>query len=188
MQKWTVLGGAVAVVIALTSSALHARCDGPEHAGFDFWLGEWSIEQRILDTSSGSWLELPAYTSVAKVLEGCALIERWRGTVMFSWAGMKEPAPIEGLSIRYWVPEQGRWRIHWMDSLRPVLGAGSVGTIVDGHGTFEPEEKPAAGSWSRIVFARQSTDRVDWRLEHTADGGETWRPIWEMKMTRRSAE
>jgi hypothetical protein len=179
---------AVALAIALGATSVEGQCEGPGYGGFDFWLGEWSIEQRLLDVANGKWIELPAHTSVEKVLAGCAVLERWRGTVQLSWAGMTEPEPMEGLSIRYWDPEQGLWSIHWIDSLRPVLGPVSVGTIVDGHGTFEPVEKLADGRWSKIVFARRGPARVDWRLEHTADGGATWRTIWEMAMTRQAGE
>ena len=43
--------------------------------GFDFWIGEWEIAQRILG-SDGEWVELPARTSVAPALDRRAVVER----------------------------------------------------------------------------------------------------------------
>lgn len=172
------------LVVLLPAPALHGQCDGPEYAGFDFWLGEWKIDQQFLDPAEGSWTELPARTSVRKILKGCALLERWNGEVVYPWAGMKEPTPLEGVSVRYWVPEAEQWKIQWMDSMRPSIGSGMVGTIANGYGEFEPEAKPENGRWSKIVFEKQDDDHVYWHLDHTPDGGESWVTIWKMLMTR----
>lgn len=172
-------------LIVSSPFAIHAQCEGPEYSGFDFYLGDWEIEQQFLNPGDGSWTEvLPARTSVRKILDGCALLEHWEGEIIYPWEGMDSPRPLEGLSVRYWMPEKKVWKIQWMDSMQPVIGSGSVGTIADGQGEFEPETKPDNGKWSKIVFERRGDDVIDWHLEFTSDGGESWMTIWKMRMTR----
>jgi hypothetical protein len=61
-------------------------CLSPEAREFDFWIGDWIIEQKILQ-QDGSWLKLDATTSVSPDLNGCAIVEHWEGSVQFFWEG-----------------------------------------------------------------------------------------------------
>ena len=173
---------ATALLSLVTFSAL-ATCDEPERSEFDFWLGEWTIHQRF--PAGEEWIEQPAATSVTKILDGCALIERWSGLVQYPWAGMEKGEPMEGFSIRYYLPEEKVWRIQWMDSRNPFLSDGMYGTIDDGYGEFEPRNREGETQWTRIVFERKAGDHVYWHLDLTSDGGENWRTIWIMDMKRR---
>lgn len=74
---------------------------------FNFWIGEWNIRQEILQ-QDGTWLELPAHTSVAAALDGSALIEHWSGQVLFFWEGMTEPRAMKGLSVRAYDLQTGK--------------------------------------------------------------------------------
>lgn len=184
MRHWFLSSALVWAVTFGTATA----CEGPEYEGFDFWLGDWTIEQRFWDPETAAWTTTEAETSVSKVLDGCAVLERWRGRVTYPWAGVDAVMPLKGLSLRYWVPEEKGWHIYWMDSHRPVLGGGYVGTIRDGRGEFYPLESPSESSTQRIVFDRRGPDRVFWHLDVSRDAGETWLTVWEMHMTRRSTE
>ena len=175
---------AVTVSAMFVVASAYGQCEGPEYEAFDFWLGDWTIDQKFLNPADGSWIELRARTSVKKVLKGCALLEHWKGEVIYPWAGMEEPKALEGLSVRYWMPENEKWKIQWMDSMRPSIGSGSVGTIENGYGEFEPETKPDSGKWGKIVFEEQEDGHVYWHLDHTPDGGESWITIWKMEMVR----
>lgn len=170
------------IAVALFAFQAHAACEGPEYAGFDFWLGDWQIEQKIRDGEK--WIELPARTSVRKTLDGCALLENWQGQVQFPWTKMNAPEAMTGLSLRYYLPDEGVWRIQWMDTQNPVLSEGHYGAIENGIGEFEPKEKPANGRWGKIVFERKSADHVYWHLDLTTDAGKSYTPIWLMDMKR----
>lgn len=102
---------------------------------FNFWIGEWNIRQEILQ-QDGTWLELPAHTSVAAALDGSALIEHWSGQVLFFWEGMTEPRAMKGLSVRAYDPQTGKWYIHWMDTRSPRFGSPYAGNFTDGRGVF----------------------------------------------------
>jgi hypothetical protein len=151
-------------------------------------VGDWDIRQHILQ-ADGSWREFPAVTSVRRALDGCALVEHWRGEVLFFWNGMREPAPMKGLSVRSYDPASGTWSIYWMDSLSPGFGTPYTGTIEDGHGLFQREwDTPQGRRAGRITFEAVGKDAVNWSLAISSDGGRSWSDVWNMAMHRRSAD
>jgi hypothetical protein len=183
---------ALVVATALAASAGLARaqaadppCNSPEARQFDFWLGDWAIEQRIL-RKDGSYAEFPARTSVRLAAAGCALVEEWRGSVQFFWAGMETPAELHGLSIRAWDPTDRVWVIHWLDDMNPALGEPFVGGFEDGRGTFIQATTGSDGveRTSRITFDNPVEGVVEWSLASSRDGGESWTTLWSMHMTR----
>jgi hypothetical protein len=182
---------AIATALAASGPALAGAqpadpaCTSPEARQFDFWLGDWAIEQRIL-RQDGSYAEFPARTSVRPAAAGCALVEEWRGTVQFFWAGMEAPAELHGLSVRAWDPAAGAWVIHWLDDMDPALGEPFVGGFEDGRGTFTQTTTGPDGveRMSRIRFENPADGVVDWSLETSRDGGESWTTLWSMHMTR----
>ncbi len=62
---------------------------------FDFWLGDWAVSPRI-HKSDGSWLDLPATTSVTRRDGSCVITEHWSGRMQFFWEGMPTPKEIWG--------------------------------------------------------------------------------------------
>ena len=167
-----------------TAAGQAGPCQEPEAHAFDFWLGNWAIQQRILQ-QDGSWLELPATTSVSRALDGCALVERWEGRVLFFWEGMHEAAPMQGLSVRAWDPAAGVWRIHWMDTRSRAFGAPYVGGFADRRGVFYREwDTPQGHRKGRITFSDVSSDSVTWALAVSRDDGRTWTTLWTMAMRR----
>ncbi len=155
----------------------------PAHA-FDFWIGDWRIHQKILQ-ADGSWLELPARTSVRPAVEGRALIEHWEGQVRFFWEGMADTETVEGLSVRAYDPEVGEWKIHWMDSRHPAFGDPFHGTFEGRVGTFFRRRVTERGiADTRVTFRPAGPDSVRWDLAVSSDGGDSWRTLWVMEMGR----
>jgi len=172
-------------VLAAVGARQPAACSAPEARAFDFWIGEWEINQRIL-RQDGAWMELPARTSVRAALDGCALIEEWSGEVMFFWEGMTKPEALNGFSLRAYDPQTGSWNIHWMDTRSPRFGSPYVGTFADGRGEFFREwETPQGRRVGRIAFSDMRPDSVNWALAISADGRRTWQTLWTMAMRRR---
>ena len=160
-------------------------CQTPEARAFDFWIGDWDIQQRLLKRD-GSWLTLPARTSVTRALDGCALVEHWQGDVLFFWEGMQAPETMTGLSVRAYDPQAGKWFIHWMDTRLPRFGAPYTGNFVDGRGEFFRElETPQGRRLGRITFSNVTAESVSWALDVSSDQGKTWQTLWTMKMARR---
>ena len=160
------------------------KCTSLEARAFDFWIGEWVIQQKILK-QDGTWLEFDAKTSVSPVLDGCAILEHWEGTVQFFWEGMQSSELIKGLSVRTYDLETGKWYIHWMDSRTPRFGTPFVGSFENGRGEFFREwESPQGKRMGRITFSDIAPDSVHWDLAISSDEGQSWMTIWIMEMYR----
>lgn len=180
--------GAIVIALSIVTQA-PAQPRGPcATAGaraFDFWIGEWEISQRIL-RQDGSWIELPARTSVRAALDGCALVEQWSGEVLFFWEGMKTAEPMKGFSVRAYDPRAGHWNIHWMDTRTARFGNPYVGTFVDGRGEFFRDwETPQGPRVGRITFVEAGANAVTWALAVSTDDRRTWQTIWTMAMRRK---
>lgn len=161
-------------------------CDSPRHRQFDFWIGAWVVEQTIFDTEGASEV-FDAETEVRRALDGCAIVEEWRGRVRFPWEGMAAPDSLYGLSVRSFDETAGTWSIHWMDSRRPQFSDPFIGEFREGTGTFTRRRDLPDGSQmlTRIVFDDIQRNSVRWRLSVSNDDGRSWRVLWEMHMQRR---
>ena len=173
------------VVAASASPAQSSPCSDPAAREFDFWIGDWEIRQSIL-RQDGTWLELPAQTSVRSALDGCAVIERWEGQVMFFWEGMTKPDTLSGLSVRAYDPTTATWHIHWMDTRAPRFGHPYVGRFTRGRGEFFREwQAPEGNRLGRVTFQDITANSVNWALAVSRDAGRSWQTIWTMRMQRR---
>ena len=173
-------------ISAATISGDSVYCNSPEARQFDFWIGNWNIDQEIIQ-KDGSWLKTKARDSVFSILKGCAIEEHWHGDVKFFWAGMKETKPLEGFSIRYYDTNKKKWHIKWMDNFNPKLGDGMTGNFKNGKGQFFHENTTKKGTQiSRITFSDIADNSVHWDLSLSRDNGKTWTKIWIMEMKRAS--
>lgn len=176
------------MLLAAASPCIWAQnpqpCTSPEARAFDFWIGNWRIEQHILQQDE-TWLALKAKTSVLPALEGCALIEHWEGKVQFFWEGMQQPERMTGLSVRAYDPQTEKWYIHWMNTRTPHFGGAYAGNFKDGRGTFTREwETPQGKRLGRITFSEIMPQSVTWELAVSGDDGQDWTTLWIMKMER----
>jgi hypothetical protein len=169
----------------IQNSIPSVACASPEARQFDFWIGEWNINQKILQ-ADGRWLKLGATTKVSPALDGCALIEHWEGQVLFFWEGMKEVQQLRGLSVRSFDPKTGKWSIYWMDTRNPRFGV-FEGGFIDGKGEFVRTGTTSDGRplLSRITFSGISTNAVEWDLAVSSNMGKAWQTLWQMEMRRK---
>ncbi len=176
-----------AVCFAIFSQTCTADCLAPEHHQFDFWMGDWTIKQKIL-RADDRWFEADATTKVSPTLGGCALVEHWSGDVLFFWEGMEKAEPLEGFSIRAYDPKTEQWVISWMDSRHPRL-AEFIGGFSSGRGEFFRKTPAPDGKQSitRITFSDITPTGVHWDLAVSSDEGNSWRILWIMEMTRQQA-
>ncbi len=174
----------LAVGVAASGSSIPEACVEEGHRQFDFFLGEWSIDQEILQ-SDGSYRHFPARSTVTEVLQGCALLERWEGVVQFYWQGMTEPDSLYGISVRAYDPDADLWSISWMDSRTPRFGPAFSGRFAEGRGEF----LRAMGSTSgrivvRITFSEMTQRSFQWALSVTPADTDQWSTLWRMHFTR----
>ncbi len=164
-----------------------ADCRAPDYHQFDFWIGDWTIKQKIR-RADGGWFEADATTTVSPILGGCALVEHWKGDVLFFWEGMKEAEPLQGFSVRAYDPKTKQWILSWMDSRRPRFGE-FVGGFSDGRGEFFKKSSTPDGkqTTTRITFSDITQSAVHWDLAVSSDAGKSWQILWVMEMTRAEA-
>lgn len=151
---------------------------------FDFWLGDWELEQRIWSGNGNHFEPYPAENQVRLIQDGGALVENFAGRARFFWLGMEEPAPFRGVSVRVYYPEAREWRIFWMDTLDPKFGPPFSGDFSGDVGEFLLTDRPDGIPPSRMRFERQIDGSVDWQLALRTPDGESWQPLWFIEFRR----
>lgn len=164
----------------LLAVAAAGPCDEPDARAFDFWVGEWNVNNRWR-TDAGGWVDAGSATNqVFHVLDGCAVVELWDGFL--------GSAHLRGFSVRAWDPATRDWMLvlNWPRPAQPSFGV-LRGTFRHGRGDFLSERTDSAG---RTVLTRYTfsdiTDRsLRWNDGTSTDGGRTWATRWIMEFTRR---
>ena len=94
------------------------------HRQFDFWVGEWSVQNRHMG-ADGSWSEGDVTRArITPVCGGKAVLEEWAGPFRGTF--------MNGFSLRAWDEREGRWTLllNW---------------TTDGNGSFGPDERVRVG-------------------------------------------
>ena len=143
-------------------------CGAPEHRQFDFWIGEWEVT-----TPDGA----PAGRNrIEPILGGCALRESWtgaRGSV--------------GTSYNAYDRQRGRWHQTWVDNRGTVLRLD--GGFDGGRMVLSGETRDTAGArlLNRITWQETAPGEVRQLWETSADGGATWRAVFDGRYRKRGA-
>jgi hypothetical protein len=170
--------------VALDLSLPEYDDDDEAARDFDFWLGDWTLEQKIWSGDGDEFESYKARNRVRAIGGIGALVEHFEGNVRFFWLGMQEPARVRGVSIRVYDSDAGVWRIFWMDSLDPKFGPPFTGTFSGGVGNFLLTERPDGIPPGRIRFEPRSDGTVDWQLAVRTAAGESWQPLWFIRFRR----
>jgi hypothetical protein len=140
-------------------------CDGPEHAQFDFWVGEWDVHEWGKEGE-----KKPAHNSITKIHNGCALREDYHS-----------PSGYEGSSVNFYDRFDGHWHQTWID------GSGTPLYLVGGleDGKMVMADSPDDGRpWSRITWTPQPDGSVRQTWEMSRDEGGTWDVAFDGRYVR----
>lgn len=169
MRARLVCLGAVALGAAPAAAQQPApppSCSAAEYRQFDFWVGTWDVLNPQGQRVGGNTIDT--------VLGGCALHEQWRS------AGANA-----GFSYNMYDRRTGRWHQTWVDNngLLLVLDGGLDGTsmVLSGPGR-SPQGQEIV---NRITWTPLAADSVRQRWEVSADGGGTWRTVFDGRYVRR---
>ena len=139
------------------------------HKAFDFWIGDWNVSQNG---------QFAGTNSIRPILGHCALFEQWEGT-----------SGSFGKSFNYYDPGRDHWRQIWISDSGTFIEF--TGEARDG-GIFYTAEtvNPADGSVTlhQFEFTQLDDGVVRQYWETSADGGETWSPIWDGRYERRTED
>lgn len=144
----------------LAQTAGQSGCDGPEYREFDFWVGEWVVENATGGQAGTNRIE--------QVLDGCAVHENWEGA-----------GGSRGNSYSIYDARTGRWHQTWVDDQGRLLQLD--GGLVAGAMVLEGETPGANGS---LILHKVSWEAVDgdqvrqlWTISR--DDGDTWNTVFD---------
>jgi hypothetical protein len=144
-----------------------APCASEEHRQFDFWVGEWAVVQ-----ANGK----PAgRNTITAVHGGCALHESWK-SAKGNFAGTSYNAYDAGREV---------WHQTWVDTSGLVLrldgGWDGKRMVLEGD-TIDKEGKTTR---NQIAWEPLGDGRVRQTWSQSADGGKTWKVVFDGYYSRR---
>jgi hypothetical protein len=160
--------------LVIAASATSSKHD------FDFFEGEWKLQNRKLKTRLNhctEWIEFESTQKMYKVLNGIGNIDNFLATF--------DGQPFEGMTVRLFNPKTKLWSIYWADSNEgrldpPVLGSfeNNVGHFIT-KDTFNGKNILVAFRWD----ARKKDNPI-WSQAFSEDNGNTWEWNWFMYMSK----
>jgi len=166
----------------LTAAAALVQGSASPHRQFDFWIGEWSVQNRHLQ-ADGTWADgdlTRAHT--VPVCGNRALLEEWAGPFRGGF--------MNGFSLRAYDPAREDWDLllFWTSD-----GNGGFGRL---RGSFRHGRGEFFSSWTdpqgqeqvqRYSFSDGLPSSVRWDSATSSDGGVTWKTDWIMEFSRTRA-
>lgn len=135
----------VAAAAFLCTDLSAAGCEGTEHRQFDFWIGQWRVEN-----PEG---KLAGHSHITSILDGCAIRERWKGA-----------RGNRGNSLNSYDASTGNWHQFWTDN---------HGLTLSLEGGWSEGEMVLEGS-RRDARDRTVHDRIRWRPDDDGSVVQTW--------------
>ena len=125
-----------------------------EHKQFDFWIGEWNVQN-----AQG---QAVGHSRIERIENGCVILENWNS----GSAGT-------GKSLNFYDANLRKWRQTWADSSGGI--SEFSGVFTDGAMRFEGESHRPDGTrvFRHLTFFNLSADRVRQYSEASTDG-RTW--------------
>jgi hypothetical protein len=177
------MGTAVAsLALFIAPDPARPGADGPPGPAaerqFAFWVGDWDIQSRQRSPGGDAWVEGKCINHVRRILNGRVIEERFDGSQL--------SPPLSGLSVSAYNRALGRWQQTWVDD---------EGNYLDFIGGWQGDrmvlsrtaERGGRRVLQRMVWQDITPDRLTWTWESSADGGKTWRVLWELRYTRRKS-
>lgn len=127
-------------------------CTTPDHAAFDYWVGEWVVA----DTTGREIAE----SSISKLADGCAVLEQWR----------PKQGPT-GTSMNWFEVTDQKWHQLWVTGATPSVHF--VGKAPDGTMELTTQGAGPNGRWARMRWVRRPGGVVRQIAESSTDGA-TW--------------
>ena len=179
-------GAAAAGLIAVTAALLIRPVQAapqPRDGSHDFdWeVGVWNTELRVLSQSPGGTAAWVTYQGTSNVIS----IWNCRADMVQLEATGPDGRHIEAINLRVYNPDSHQWSLNFVNAANGVVGVPTVGEFRQGIGTFYDQE-PIGG---RVVLVRGMWSDITATSAHfvqsiSDDGGKTWKINWIADDTR----
>jgi tetratricopeptide (TPR) repeat protein len=146
-----------------------APCKSPEFRQFDFWVGDWEVQD-----PAGN---VVGHNLVTLEQDGCLIIEHWKDA-----GGVQT-----GMSFNYYDIRDKKWHQLYLDNSGNA-GAfpAMAGNVTDGKMVLLTDEKSTPlYRWTWYTLA---PDHVRQMAEQTSDGQKTWQVFWDSVYVRKPAQ
>ncbi|HEV3469823.1 MAG TPA: hypothetical protein VG148_10920 [Pyrinomonadaceae bacterium] len=127
----------------------------PEYRQFDFWVGEWDVQNPQGQQVGVNVVQL--------ILGDCVVFENWTGA-----------RGGQGKSFNLYNAATGKWQQTWVDNSGNILELSGEYKDDQMRFTGETPGRGGAKTLERLTFTKLSADRVRQFWEQSADGGKTW--------------
>jgi hypothetical protein len=143
-----------------------ATCAAPEFHQFDFWIGDWEV-QNPDGSKAGS-------NRIEPILGGCALQENWTGA-----------GGGAGKSFNMYDRRRKVWHQTWVDAQGNMLQLD--GSFAGERMTLSGETPDSAGKAviNRIIWEQTAPNRVRQLWEMSRDRGKTWTVVFDGRYIKR---
>ncbi len=167
---WLII--AMALSVSAFAQNIHPCEQDSLYRKLDFWVGEWDVVNE-----KG---EKVGVNRIEKILDGCALMEHWRG----SEGG-------EGKSLFYYNKASSDWKQVWITQNASVVGGLKekhlIAEFSNGGVRFQGEVRTPKGTTilDRTTLTPLQSGQVRQVIEISRDGGTTWIINFDALYTRK---
>ena len=133
---------------------------------FDFWVGEWNVQNQQGVTVGHSLIE--------KILRGNVIMENWKSVKGF-----------EGKSFNYFDSTDNKWHQFWINDKAAVTTF--VGRIENGNMVFYSRDhmKDTKPFLRKLIFYNLEKNKVRQFSQRTYDEGKTWHTEYDSRAVQR---
>ncbi len=156
----------LSVISVLAQNPTALPCTTPEASQFDFWIGSWTA----------TW---------ADTLHGTNTIEKKFGNCTVHENFYDPNNNYHGESWSVYNPASKLWNQTWVDDQGGYIAL--TGGMENGKMILKTAERqtPKGKQQMRMVYYNIQPDAFDWSWEASTDGGNTWKPSWQIHYTRK---
>jgi hypothetical protein len=140
-------------------------CSAPQASQYDFWIGDWNL----------TWSDsLHGTNHIEKLFGNC--------TVHENFADPK--TNFLGQSWSVYNSTSNQWQQTWIDNQGGYIAL--TGGMEGEKMILKTGERqtPKGNQQMRMVFYNIKSDSFDWSWEASMDGGNSWKPNWQIHYVR----
>ena len=135
-----------------------ANCAAEGYRAFDFWLGEWTVENADGATVGSN--------TITRISNGCAVLEHWIGG-----------SGVPGQSLNHYDAAAGTWHQRWVGGNGQILDL--TGGLQGGSMVLSGERDGQDGLvLDRITWSPLEDGSVRQKWDVSRDAGETWQEVF----------